>query len=300
MKNYELEPIAAKIEEKRDIYISLIKKNYGSTEEMASDVFTSENEAYIERLKDYYNEQYKVKEKRGLPEITEFQGVNIFLEVMQMGLSFAPAAGLVYLSRLKGTGKSVGYQITGKGEIYLCQKAGSIDHLSEVVIVRNGEEFSIKSKNDGTKWADHTLNFDGSGFNYENDFKCGYVYLVYPSGDRELYWVNRATMDKARSLSMNKAMYNDESFLKTKVIRRALKNVNKTPFLLMNRETPDFDNDDVENLDDVDYVGDVPYYQEEEPQTNVEESSEVEEKQESNNKEESQENLFGDLDLDFD
>ena len=227
-----LSSIASKIELKRSIYVALIRSNlahFNSSNEdkthFAEDVFTSELEAFIERIKSYANENVNKP-----PTLTEFQGVNIFLEVMQMGLSFAPAAGLIYLSRLKGTGTAIGYQITVKGMVFLATKAGSISHVSEVVIVRNNEPFKIVNK-ENVLTVEHEMDFSASNFDY-NDFKCGYVYITYPSGDKELKWTDKATMDKAFGLSMNKAMYNDTSFLKSKVMKRALKFENKTSFLM--------------------------------------------------------------------
>lgn len=232
MKNFKLDEVLTKIESKREVYTSLIQSTYGAEKETADNIFTSEKEAFGERLKSYFNEQHQ-KNKNNTPTLTELQGTNIFLEVMQMGLSFAPSAGLVYVSRLKGTGTGVGYQITGKGEIFLAQKSGAIDYITEPVIVRNSEPFKIISNPDGGKVVEHSIDFDNQdNFNFEKDYKCGYVFLVYPNGDKDLRWVDKPRMEKARNLSPSKSLYNDISFLQTKVIRRALRNVRKVPFLL--------------------------------------------------------------------
>lgn len=233
-QNWQLEEVVEKIETKRTVYNSLLQKNYGVSEEMADNIFTSEVEAFNERMKTYYNDEYATVKRRGgsLPTLNVLQGTNIFLEVMQMGLSFAVGAGLVYVSRLKGTGTAVGYQITGKGEIYLAQKSGAIDYIGDPVIVRNDEKFSIKTNPDGTKYPEHEIDFSKKDFNFEKDYKCGYVFVTFPGGDKDLRWVDFGRMNKARSLSPNKSMYNDISFLQTKIIRRALRNVRKTPFLM--------------------------------------------------------------------
>ena len=248
----KLDSIKSKIEEKRDMYISLIKSTYANNkgtieekEDFANDVFTSELEAYIERIKTHVNEQ--AASNKGVPSLTERMGVNIFLEVMQQGLSFAPASNHIYLSRLKGTGTSIGYKVTVLGTIFLVKKAGTIESLSEVVIVRNDEPFKIVNK-DGQLTVEHEMTFDNKSFDYDKDFKLSYVYINYPSGHREVKWTDKATMDKARSLSPTKSLYNDISFLKTKTILRALKPENKVNYLL-NSQSVGGEMDEVEEFE---------------------------------------------------
>src|SRR5690625_2919287 len=93
-----------KIEEKRDIYISLIKSNTTylnqseeEKESIANDLFTSELEMYIQRLKVYYFECLEENKRKGsaMPTLSIFQGVNIFLEVLQTGLSFSESSNLI-------------------------------------------------------------------------------------------------------------------------------------------------------------------------------------------------------------
>lgn len=245
MEKFKLDESIKKIQSKKNVYISLVSKNYGVEPETAENIFVSELEAFSERMKTYFNSEY-VKNKNNTPTLSELQGTNIFLEVMQMGLSFAPAAGLVYVSRLKGTGTAVGYQITAKGEIYLAQRSGAIDYISDPVIVINSEEFQIKSNPDGTKYVDHTINFDRKeSIEFLKDYKCGYVFITFPNGDKDLRWVDFSRMKKSYDMSPGKKNYNDISFLQTKVILRALRNIRKVPFLMSMAGMPD----DVVELD---------------------------------------------------
>ena len=321
----KLDAIKSKIEEKRDMYISLIKSTYANNkgtieekEDFANDVFTSELEAYIERIKTHVNEQATTN--RGVPTLTERMGVNIFLEVMQQGLSFAPASNHVYLSRLKGTGTSIGYKVTVLGAIFLVKKAGTIESLSEVAIVRNDEPFKIINK-DGQFTVEHIMTFDNKSFDYDKDFKLAYVYINYPSGHREVKWTDKATMDKARSLSPSKALYNDISFLKTKTILRALKPENKVNYLL-NSQSVGGEMDEMSEMSEIEefefasantqsFTGDVSNEFDLETgevlvttteiiDTNeFEAETKVETETKTTDVNETDDNLFGDLDLDF-
>ena len=285
---FQLQETIQKIQTKRSIYNSLLQKNYGVNEEMANNIFNSEVEAFTERMKTYYNQEYK-KNPNYLPTLTVLQGTNIFLEVMQMGLSFAPAAGLVYVSRLKGTGTAVGYQVTGKGEIYLAQKSGAIDYIGDPVIVKNDETFAIKSNPDGSKYVEHEIDFSNRGFDFEKDYKVGYVFITFPGGDKDLRWVDFGRMNKARGMSPNKSLYNDISFLQTKVIRRALRNVRKTPFLMSMMSVEEVSNE-IEEVETETF----------EPQNNVPESFENTKQEPKKPIEQVKSDLMAGLNLNFD
>src|SRR5690606_12694866 len=191
--------------------------------EAAKRVISGELEAYLNRLSVYLNANQG-------SNISLVQGCNIFLEVIQSGLSFSPIANHVYVSRLKGTGTSIGYKVTADGEIFQAQRSGAISHLSEPVLVVEGEQFSITVSPDGRHQAQHNISFNGRPKFSLDTFMVGYVYVIYPTGDRELHWISAERMKELRAKSQNPAMYNDESFVQTKVIKHALRKVRKTPF----------------------------------------------------------------------
>lgn len=225
-----LSAIYQRIADKRNIYEDIASKSHAVEIEKAKRIVNSELETYLTRLNEYWQDPNT--HKKGAPTLTEAQGVNIFLEVLQSGLSFSKTANHIYLSRLKGTGTAIGYQLTADGMIYKAQKAGAIDHLSEPVLVQQGEKFAIKTTPEGKHIAEHTILFDGRPkFNFDN-MLLGYVYIVYPNGDRELSWINRNRLDEYRSKSLNRNLYNDESFIQTKVIKHALRKVRKTDFMM--------------------------------------------------------------------
>lgn len=209
---------------KEDVYLSIINKAHKTENEQAGSIFLAEVETFLTRL-----EEYAGKEPNATLSIP--QGVNIFLEVLTNGLSFSKTANHIYLSRLKGTGTSIGYQVTVDGFVFSAQRVGAIDHLSEPVLVQQGEPFEIQSTPDGRNIVKHTIRFEGRPkFKFDN-FVVGYIYIVYPNGDRELSWISKNRLEQYKAKSQNPNLYHDESFIQTKVIKHALRKVRKTDFM---------------------------------------------------------------------
>jgi|GEM_PF-2368256 len=222
----DLQGLHATILSKIQVYNVIAAKSYGVDAETAKNIVAGELENYMTRLRNYIADP-----KNAGATLTAAQGVNIFLEVMQNALSFSAIANHVYISRMKGTGTAIGYKTTADGEIYQAQKAGAISHLSDPVLVQIGEQFAIESTQDGKHIAKHTLRFDGKPKFSLDNFLVGYVYVIYPNNDRELTWIGAERMKELQAKSSNKGMYNDESFVQTKVIKHALRKVRKTPFM---------------------------------------------------------------------
>lgn len=231
LQQFPFKEISEKIEAKRDIYVSLIRStfNFSSVNDeektqIASDKFTAEKELYIERLKSYYIDSLEEHKSKGtaMPTLSVFQGVNIFMEVIQSGLSFSEVSNHIYLAVMIGSRGEVTWKMTSDAVVYMAQRVGAISHISDVVIVRNDEDFEVYNENGEFK-VKHNLKFDNEEINYERDFLCGYVYVVYPSGYRELRLINRQQMDDAYKMSSRKSNYNKISMLKSKVVKRALR-----------------------------------------------------------------------------
>ncbi|OJV51629.1 MAG: hypothetical protein BGO31_00045 [Bacteroidetes bacterium 43-16] len=207
------------------IYEQIAQKTHIVSEDEAKRIVTAELSNYMSRLKLYLSDP-----KNANAQITIETGANIFLEVMQSGLSLSSIANHIYLSRMKGTGVNIGYKVTADGEIYLAQKSGAIDHCSEPVLVWRGEQFSISNTPDGKQVAQHTMFFEGRPKFTLEGMLAGYIYVVYPDGSRELSWLSSERLKELRAKSQNPAMYDDESFVQTKLIKHALRKVRKTPF----------------------------------------------------------------------
>lgn len=225
----DLAGIYQAITQKADAYKAIIASAHACSPEMSQDIFDGQLETYMQRLQRYLEDP--ANHKTGTPTLSLSQGQNIFLEVMQAGLSFSQVADHIYLSRLKGTGMAIGYQVTAKGLIYLAQKSGVISHASEVMLVLHGEPFRIRNTEDGRLVADHIAYFENRPpFSFDG-FSVGYVYIHYPNGARELHYVTQSQLATQRAKSTKPSNYDGERFVKTKIIKAALANVPRTPQL---------------------------------------------------------------------
>lgn len=292
----DLRKISSQIESKREIYVSLIKSTFNFSSQnleektqIANDKFTAEKELYLMRLKDYEIENQNA-------QLSIFQGVNIFLEVLQTGLSFSEVSNHIYLSVMIGSRGEITWKMTSDAVVYMAQRVGAISHISDVVIVRKDEEFEVFNDNGEFK-VKHSLKFTDESIDYKRDFLCGYVYVIYPSGYRELRIVNRQQMDDAYKMTKKPDNYNKISMLKSKIVKRALRFDRKSiiesmvnsPIISVPRQS-----DFVVNIDDIPEIA--------KDFDDVEEVKEVtilEQQHEAEPKEEAGDGLFDGLDLDF-
>ncbi len=296
---FPFKEISEKIEAKRDIYISLIRStfNFSSVNDeektrIASDKFTAEKELYIERLKSYYIDSLEEHKSKGsaMPTLSVFQGVNIFMEVIQTGLSFSETSNHIYLAVMIGSRGEVAWKLTSDAVVYMSQRVGAISHISDVVVVRKDEDFEVYNE-DGEFKVKHSLKFDSEDINYERDFLCGYVYVIYPSGYRELRMVNRQQMDDAYKMSNRKSNYNKISMLKSKVVKRALRFDRKTTIESMVNTMGGVK---INAPKDDDFNIDIPEIAREQEPEIVQEAP-----QQPQQQEEKKTDLFDGLDLDF-
>lgn len=159
--------------------------------------------------------------------ITVTQALAIFTKVLAAGLTFSEVANHIYLAQFPGSGGAITYHPTVDGYMHLARRAGLISNASEIVIVLQGERFSISNGQDGMLYANHEIFFEGRPKFTFDLFQVGYVYLTYPNGTRELHYVSRPRMEQIRSMSRDQSRYNDEGFVKTKILRHSLKYVGK-------------------------------------------------------------------------
>lgn len=159
--------------------------------------------------------------------INETQALALFTKVIASGLTFSEVANHIYVSQFPGSGGVITYHPTVDGYMHLARRAGLISNASEIVVVLQGENFSIANGKDGMLYANHEIFFEGRPKFTFDLFQVGYVYLTYPNGSRELHYVSRPRMEELRSMSKDPSRYNDESFIKTKILRHSLKYVGK-------------------------------------------------------------------------
>lgn len=298
---HTLEKIRESVLNKKEIHIGILANVFEISKEQAEDKLLGELEILQHRIYKLWQES-KPNRK---PVLTLERGVNIFIEVMQMGLTFSESAALVYVATLPPKYDQIGYQITVDGRIYLAQKSGAIAHISEPVIVRNDEDFKIISNKDGSKYVEHTISDFNKPFDFLRDYKCGYVFVTYPSGAKELKWVDRAKMESQsynRANDSNKSMYNQHSFLQTKIIKYALRKERVLPFTTTAHEQePDFveyesdTSGDVSTMPENTTSQDAPEYD----SVPAPVSPEPQKQEQKQSAPESDDNLFGDIDFNF-
>lgn len=248
---FGLKEVIAKITEKRPIYLSVIKTaNPDISTEVAEDIFSSELENFKNRVVTYANEE--VSEGRVMPSLSVLQGTNIFIEVLSLGLSFSESADLVYISRLKGSGTSIAWTTTVRGEIFLSIRSGAIRHVTDPVIVWVGDNFSITTSDCGTKnEVLHTQKQRprDTPFTFESNFLAGYCWVVYADGSRELTFIDFPRMQEFRKLSSKPKNYDSISMLQSKIVKRALRLVNKN--IRLGIQLPVLFDSDVNNAEQI-------------------------------------------------
>lgn len=261
----KIKEVISKITGKKPVYLSVIKTaNPGISTEEAEDIFTSELENFYTRTITYANEE--LSEGRSMPTMSILGGTNIFIEVLALGLSFSESAELIYLSRLKGSGTAISWTTTVKGDIYLASKSGAIRHVTDPVIAWVGDEFSVRTSACGTKQEVHHLSYNrerGQTFTFDNDFLAAYCWVVYSDGSRELSFIDYARMSEFRKLSSKPKNYDSISMLQSKMVKRALRLVNK--HLMLGVSVPMIENF---KKDPESYIIENPIVEEAKPEVN--------------------------------
>lgn len=217
----DLNEIYGAIIAKVDTYIPMAAQAHRCDNAAAERIVAAESEMLMTRL----HEHMTTAKQPGA--LTTVQAVALFAKVLMSGLTFSEIADHVYISRLKGSGSAVAFQVTANGLLHLAKRAGAISHTSEVVLAIQGEPLSIESGPDGNFVVRHQIFFEGRPPFSFDIFTVGYMYITYPSGQRELHWIDRNRMAQFRQKSSKPASYDDERFVKTKVLRHCLKNVGR-------------------------------------------------------------------------
>lgn len=163
-------------------------------------------------------------------------GANIFLEVIQAGMSFSSEANHIYLQPNFQNSKKLDYYTTPEGDIYRCQRAGSINHTTKTVMVYEGEPFKFGTNNEGKQIILH----QGQLYQQKPPIVAGYFFIVFSDGSREPYWMDMADVDRLKKRSRGKnggpnelySSFNggiDPGFFGAKLIKHGLKDIRKTP-----------------------------------------------------------------------
>jgi len=219
--------VLEQIQKKEDTYKAIVAEGWKCKGEKADAIYSTQLTTFIKRLDMYLNHTVHKKE----PKITVAQGCNIFFQVMALGLSFSEDMKHVYLGTLPGGGGYVCHQIARDGYVYMARRSGQVKNISEVgfvykvgkgeqpqgyITVENGRHKLVHHRVDMRKFSLDALEF-------------AYVFLERPNGVMEVKWTTGERLLELREKSTLKNMYDDESFIKTKVTKNALKGIIKLP-----------------------------------------------------------------------
>lgn len=138
----------------------------------------------------------RLHEDGELADTTELSQLGVFLDVISSGLSFSPAVEHVFLEYRtfkvkKPNGQKIDekrlvYENSADGEIFLCQKAGSVELVTEPVIVYNCDMFQIKSTFDGSQYPIHEITIPRLE---TAKVSAAYCYVETPEGKRHFFYM---------------------------------------------------------------------------------------------------------------
>jgi RecT family len=191
-------------------------------------------------------------------DCTEVSKMGVFLDVISNGLSFSGQLKHVYMMTRNvkdgkgGFQKRLVYSTSPDGKTFLAQKAGSIDRVTKPIMVYEGDDFGIGTKENGEPVVIHKPKIPRTS----NKLIAGYVYIVFPDGAREPYWMDMADMDRLKKYSAKNnrgeanALYSagesgqpDAGFFGAKLINFALKNIRRAGL------TGQFEVEDIDYVD---------------------------------------------------
>lgn len=191
---------------------------------------------------------------KGYNDCTQISIMGVFLDVMSAGLTFNKQMNHVYVMTrstklANGTyEKRLVFQVQADGKEFLAVKAGSIKRMSKPVIVYEGDKWGIKTNDQG----DIVIVYE-SNPNHGTKIIAGFIYIVYPDGSREPFYmeesdINRLAWYSAKQngsrganvlyTSMNGQI--DTGFFKAKLMTHALNHIGKAPIAKANEVDENF------------------------------------------------------------
>lgn len=187
-----------------------------------------------------FNFKRSLEENKSLQDCSELSVTGTFLEVISNGLSFDKSSNHVYLMpRNVNTGtrekpvweKRLTYSYAANGLVYLAKNAGSIISCTVPTIVYEYDEISVETI-DGSQKIRHIAKIPRTS----NKILGGFTIVTLPEGNKEQFWfdISEITRLAKYSAKQNKGVANelyssgqdgqvDEGFLRTKIVKMALK-----------------------------------------------------------------------------
>jgi len=217
--------------ERKDFFIQICQAVQGVGQEEAEQIFEVEKFNYLKTLEeggDY------------MKSCTDLSKMAVFFEVINNGLSFGRLEKQVYLiprsfKTAKGYEKRLTYQITAQGLVLQAVRSGAIHSCQPPVIVYDGDEIAVKTV------ENRTIINHSAAIPRSEKIIGGFVVINVSKDITTAFWFDIKDILRLEKYSekMNRgkanALYNngedgqiDVGFLKTKIVKAALKNFRKT------------------------------------------------------------------------
>lgn len=154
-----------------------------------------------------FNFMKLMHDKPDLEACTELSQRGVFLDVISAGLSFSAASKLVYVqSRNRKTGRQndqgrdiyetvMEFSPSPKGKVYLCQRVGSIDCITEPEPVYSDDVFKHWTVNN-IKHVEHHPAADRKGH-----VVAIYCFVIFPNGAREAVVIDSTDIERRKKAS---------------------------------------------------------------------------------------------------
>lgn len=176
----------------------------------------------------------QIEDTPALLECSNFSMGSTFLAVISNGLSFNSAQKQVFLmsrnvkNAAGGWDKQLVYQVTPDGNIFLCQRAGSIKDIERPTICYVGDTVELHNG---------VISYRPAIPRKSDKIIGGFTHIIHDGGRMEAIWVDAQDMKRHREASakQNKGVPNslytagpdgqiDPGFFSAKIIKIALKN----------------------------------------------------------------------------
>lgn len=217
-------------------FIRVIEAIYKVPREQAEGIYLAE--------RDFFTQSLDNDTKLASCELTSI--MNVFLDVLTHELTFSPALKLIYMeprwtaikTHPQGGETRLAWKPSPFGKVYLCQRAGSISHVTQPELVFEGDIY-ISKVVDNVKFISHEKRSTAG-----KALLC-YCFIHLPSGAIEAFELPLDEMLRLKKYNPKNGLYTsnngepDHGFFKSKTVGHAVKYKRAAPIRSAYLITPD-------------------------------------------------------------
>jgi hypothetical protein len=217
-------------------FIRVIEAIYKVPREQAEGIYLAE--------RDFFTQALDNDTKLASCELTSI--MNVFLDVLTHELTFSPALKLIYMeprwtaikTHPQGGETRLAWKPSPFGKVYLCQRAGSISHVTQPELVFEGDVY-ISKVVDNVKFISHEKRGTAG-----KALLC-YCFIHLPSGAIEAFELPLDEMLRLKKYNPKNGLYTsnngepDHGFFKSKTVGHAVKYKRAAPIRSAYLITPD-------------------------------------------------------------